>query len=113
MGSSCICHHKKQNNSNSSLSQKNTQRCINLAGKGTKKMNPFFKNKTRTIRSSIYISNREDIHSVYEFQETIGAGYSGKVRKVFLKSNPSKIFVVKSINKDNLSLRQMNNLSFF
>ena len=46
MGSSCICHHKKQNNSNSSLSQKNTQRCINLAGKGTKKMNPFFKNKT-------------------------------------------------------------------
>lgn len=110
MGSSCICHHKKQNNSNSSLSQKNTQMCINLAGKGTKKMNPFFKNKTRTLRSSIYISNREDIHSVYEFQETIGAGYSGKVRKVFLKSNPSKIFVVKSINKDNLSLRQMNNL---
>ena len=35
MGSSCICHHKKQNNNNSNLSQKNTQRCINLAGKGT------------------------------------------------------------------------------
>ena len=110
MGSSCVCSSKAQDVANSQINQQIFQKTFKRQNNQEKKINNFLKTRALSMRSSIYISNREDIRSVYDFKETIGSGYSGKVRKVFLKANPSKEFVVKSISKDNLSLRQMNNL---
>lgn len=105
-----MCSSKAQDVINPEINGQTIQKTLKQQNNQKRKINNFLKSRALSMRSSIYISNREDIRSVYDFKETIGSGYSGKVRKVVLKSNPSKEFVVKSISKDNLSLRQMNNL---
>ena len=64
----------------------------------------------RSRRTSVYMINDEDINTKYTFEEQIGIGYYGRVRKVSLKIDPNKKYACKSIDKAILSKNKINNL---
>ena len=95
MGSSCICSTKNPITTQNQLDPK----LITLNSKTSKH-----------FRTSIYISNRENIHKRYITKETIGQGFFSKVKLVESKTDPPKNYVVKTISKDTLSLKELHSL---
>ena len=97
MGINCFCSNKNYVETNNKLEP--TLVSVNSKNKSLNQ-----------CRKSIYISNRENIHNRYITKELIGEGFFSKVRLVELRSDPSQKYVVKSIAKDTLSLKELHNL---
>lgn len=68
------------------------------------------KSRVRSTRSSIYQLNKENILDVYDICNKISSGYYGTVKKACMKNDPSTYYAVKSINKSNLSKKNLKNL---
>ena len=68
------------------------------------------KSKLKSTRSSIYQINQENVHEVYDFCGKISSGYYGTVYKACFKNDPSKFYAIKTINKSNLSQKNLKNL---
>lgn len=61
-------------------------------------------------RSSLYQLNKEDISDVSDITTKISSGYYGTAYRACLQTDKSKSFVVKSILKENLSKKTLDNL---